>query len=91
MRASTRVLMIGFRHGRRLAAQFGQTRAERAAHLARCRAIRGGRASLIDTYRNSEAVRSALKPCPACGELYDATRIPPPRVPLDIRCACCCQ
>ena len=32
-----------------------------------------------------------LKPCPACGHLCDPTYIPPPRVPLDIRCACCCQ
>jgi hypothetical protein len=31
------------------------------------------------------------RPCPACGRLYDPTVIPPPRVPLDIRCACCCQ
>lgn len=30
-------------------------------------------------------------PCPACKQLYDTTRIPPPRVPLNIRCACCCQ
>lgn len=31
------------------------------------------------------------KPCPACGYVYDCTVIPPPRVPADIRCACCCQ
>lgn len=30
-------------------------------------------------------------PCPACGQPWDKTKIPPPRVPLDIRCACCCQ
>ena len=31
------------------------------------------------------------RPCPACGVDCDPTYIPPPRVPLDIRCACCCQ
>jgi hypothetical protein len=30
------------------------------------------------------------QPCPACGLLYDVRRLCPPRVPLDIRCACCC-
>ena len=30
-------------------------------------------------------------PCPACGRMYDCTKIRPPRVPLTIRCACCCQ
>ena len=31
------------------------------------------------------------KPCPACGYVYDCTVIPAPRVPSDIRCACCCR
>lgn len=31
------------------------------------------------------------KPCPACGYVYDCTIIPPPLVPSDIRCACCCR
>jgi hypothetical protein len=31
------------------------------------------------------------RPCPACGAEHDPTFIPPPRVPLDVRCACCCQ
>lgn len=35
--------------------------------------------------------RAALPPCPACGRPHDPSRIPPPRVPLTIRCACCCQ
>ncbi len=34
---------------------------------------------------------ATLTPCPACGQPWDATKIPPPRVPLSIRCACCCQ
>lgn len=32
-----------------------------------------------------------MRPCPACGRPHDSGRIPPPRVPLDTRCACCCQ
>jgi hypothetical protein len=28
--------------------------------------------------------------CPACGRSYDPCRIPPPRVPMGISCACCC-
>lgn len=28
--------------------------------------------------------------CPACGREYDPARIPPPRVPVGISCACCC-
>jgi hypothetical protein len=32
-----------------------------------------------------------LTPCPACGVPCDPTYIPPPRVPLSVRCACCCQ
>lgn len=34
--------------------------------------------------------RKKLERCPACGRKYDPERIPPPRVPLEIRCACCC-
>jgi hypothetical protein len=34
-------------------------------------------------------VEAAL--CPACGQPYNPNHIPPPRVPLNIRCACCCQ
>lgn len=29
--------------------------------------------------------------CPACGWIYDSHKSAPPRVPIDIRCACCCQ
>lgn len=28
--------------------------------------------------------------CPACRRLYNPARIPPPRVPVGISCACCC-
>ena len=35
--------------------------------------------------------RRPLTPCPACKRPHDSTRIPPPRVPMDIRCACCCN
>lgn len=31
------------------------------------------------------------KPCPACGYVYNCTKLLPPRVPVDIRCACCCR
>jgi hypothetical protein len=39
----------------------------------------------------AERRRGELVCCPACTRLWDPTVIPPPRVPLDIRCACCCQ
>lgn len=29
--------------------------------------------------------------CPACRRPWNPAVIPPPRVPLNIRCACCCQ
>lgn len=32
-----------------------------------------------------------MRPCPACRRPYDPARIRPPRVPLNIRCACCCN
>lgn len=32
-----------------------------------------------------------IRPCPACGRPYDTSFIPPPRVPIGISCACCCQ
>jgi hypothetical protein len=31
------------------------------------------------------------KPCPACGFVYDATKLHPPLVPLTVSCACCCR
>jgi hypothetical protein len=29
--------------------------------------------------------------CPACGVPHDTRKIPPPMVPLTIRCASCCE
>ncbi len=42
-------------------------------------------------YPNETFRAATLTPCPACGVPYDAARIGPVRVPLSIRCACCCQ
>ena len=38
-----------------------------------------------------EMVLRSTRPCPACGQPHDPTYIPPARVPLNIRCACCCS
>lgn len=85
MKLTTRVLMRSLKE---TAAKFypsAPERAERAAKLRALRLIRGGPASVRDIHLSS------VRPCPACGRPYDTRRIPPPRVPLDIRCACCCQ
>jgi hypothetical protein len=82
MKLTTRVLM---RSLKRAAVKAGGSRTERARHLLALRAIRGGRESLRQIHLAS------VRPCPACGRPHDVTRIPPPRVPLGIRCACCCQ
>ena len=41
--------------------------------------------------RAANVLRERIKPCPACKRPHDCTRIPPPRVPLSIACACCCM
>ena len=81
MKATTRAIMRSLKRSRAAA----PSRAHRAALLRQCRAIRGGRASLRETHLYHYV------PCPACGRHYDRSVVPPPRVPLDIRCACCCQ
>lgn len=90
MKKTTRLIMLALARGRMGDAR---TRPERAAFLRSLRDIRGGRAALRDTYltnRNRPAP-DRRRPCPACGRAYEPSLIPPPRVPLDIRCACCCQ
>lgn len=35
--------------------------------------------------------REVVRPCPACKRPHDSHYIPPQRVPMTSRCACCCQ
>ena len=50
MKPTTRHMMQSLKQTARNVARWGVTRAERAAHLRTCRAIRDGRAHLRDTH-----------------------------------------
>lgn len=41
--------------------------------------------------QKENAISLKWKECPACGWIYDCTKLQTPQVDLNIRCACCCQ